>query len=529
MQLVECFVQECEQFGVTELFGIPGDFVLPFFQALEQNGTLPLHYLSHEPAAVFAADGAARITNKPSVVILTYGAGALNAVNAVAQAYVEHVPVVVIAGYPSAQEIERGLQIHHQAKHVDSQRSIFTEITATQVRIDQPETAGEKIREAFQTAKEKSRPVLIELPRNATEFQVKAVENYHPKPPNMQHVEHTLAPVITALQKAKRPVILAGVDVRRFTATAELEHLAARLNIPMLSTFMGRASIHQHHPMYRGIFLDKSDQHATQLISEADCILQVGVIRTDSNFAANMALFPEDKVFDLQQHGPELSLCTQLRVLGEMLPLAYTEETMSVCGTQNSVETEVFCASRVAQVVEQIMGKQDQTFPVVSDVGDCLFASLNAYPTLLLAPAFYASMGYAIPAAYGVMAATGMRPLIFVGDGAFLMTGLELGHFTRAGYAPIIVLFNNKKWDMIEAFSPGLGCTKLEHWNYVQLAEAMGGKGVSVSNEDELAQAFDNALMDTTRFTLIEAQLAPNSRTAKLQGFADGFLAAGRC
>lgn len=242
-------------------------------------------------AAVFAADGAARVTNKPSVVILTYGAGALNAVNAVAQAYVEHVPVIVVAGYPSAQEIERGLQIHHQAKHVDSQRSIFTEITATQVRIDRPETAGEKIRKAFQTAKEESRPVLIELPRNATEFQVKAIENYRPKPPNMQYVEHTLAPVITALQKAKRPVILAGVDVRRFAATAELEHLAARLNIPMLSTFMGRASIHQHHSMYRGIFLDKSDQHATQLLSEADCILQVGVIRTDSNFAANMTLF----------------------------------------------------------------------------------------------------------------------------------------------------------------------------------------------------------------------------------------------
>lgn len=476
MQLVECFVRECEQFEVRELFGIPGDFVLPFFQALEQNGSLPLHYLNHEPAAVFAADGAARITNKPSVVILTYGAGALNAVNAVAQAYVEHVPVVVVAGYPSAQEIERGLQIHHQAKHVDSQRSIFKEITATQVRIDQPETAAEKIREAFQTAKERSRPVLIELPRNATEFQVKAVENYQPNPPNMQHLEHIVAPVITALQKAKRPVILAGVDVRRFNATAELEHLATRLNIPMLSTFMGRASINQHHPMYCGIFLDKSDQHATQLLSEADCILQVGVIRTDSNFAANMALFPDNKVFDLQQHGPELSLRTQLRELGEALPSAFTAENMSICRNRNSVETEVFCASRVAQVVEQIMSKKDHTFPVVSDVGDCLFASLNAYPTLLLAPAFYASMGYAIPAAYGVMAATGMRPLVFVGDGAFLMTGLELGHFTRAGYAPIIVLFNNKKWDMIEAFSPGLGCTKLEHWNYVQLAEAMGGQ-----------------------------------------------------
>src|SRR5690606_33738677 len=107
------------------------------------------YYLSHEPSVVFAADAAARISNKPSVVILTYGAGALNAVNAVAQAYVEHVPLVVIAGFPSQTEIDRGLQIHHQAKTVDSQRDIYREITAAQFRLDNAQSAGVDIHAAL--------------------------------------------------------------------------------------------------------------------------------------------------------------------------------------------------------------------------------------------------------------------------------------------------------------------------------------------------------------------------------------------
>src|SRR5690606_12409882 len=165
MLLVGAVLHELDVFGVKQLFGIPGDFVLPLFEQLQQRNRLPLYYLSHEPSAVFAADAAARISNNPAVVILTYGAGALNAVNAVAQAYVEHVPLSLIAGFPGQSESDRGLQIHHQAKTVDAQRDIYREITAAQYRLDYPARAGEDIRVALSTAKQQSRPVLLEIPR----------------------------------------------------------------------------------------------------------------------------------------------------------------------------------------------------------------------------------------------------------------------------------------------------------------------------------------------------------------------------
>ena len=531
MLLVDALLAEFELFGVKQLFGIPGDFVLPLFEQLQQRDRLPLYYLSHEPSAVFAADAAARISNKPAVVMLTYGAGALNAVNAVAQAYVEHVPLVVIAGFPSEQEIQRGLQIHHQAKTVDSQRDIYREITACQVRLDNAERAGADIRLALQTAAEQSRPVLIEIPRDAVHFSTSLAGQYQAPQVPEQELALAVAHLSDKLKAAKRPVILAGVDVRRFDAVAELQQLALHLNIPFCSTLMGRASFDQQHPLYRGIFLDKSDVRPAQLLQQADLILQIGVIKTDSNFAAHAALFPAEKVIEIEQNNLKLDLVTYHQLQLKALLGAVNAQLIPPFSSQLQADTQAeadavgFSASAVVQRLDKRLSAGSETVPVISDIGDCLFASLHANPSLMLAPAFYASMGYAVPAAVGVQAVTGLRPVVLVGDGAFLMTGLELGHCVRYGFAPIVIVFNNRRWDMIEAFSPKLQCTHLDHWQYADLARGMGGQGMQVSNLADFEHALELAL-SCNRFSLIEVMIPAQSRSERLNAFAAGFLGA---
>ena len=531
MLLVDALLAELELFGVKQLFGIPGDFVLPLFEQLQQRDRLPLYYLSHEPSAVFAADAAARISNKPAVVLLTYGAGALNAVNAVAQAYVEHVPLVVIAGFPSEQEIQRGLQIHHQAKTVDSQRDIYREITACQVRLDKVERAGEDIRLALKTAAEQSRPVLIEIPRDAVHFRTTLPGQYQSPQVPVQELALAVAHLTDKLKAAKRPVILAGVDVRRFGAVSELQQLAENLNIPFCSTLMGRASFDQQHPLYRGIFLDKSDVRPTQLLQDADLILQIGVIKTDSNFAAHAALFPAEKVIEIEQNNLKLDLVTYHQLPLNALLAALNAQNMPPfagqfpLAQQEETPARQFSASAVVQHLDKRLAESSQTVPIISDIGDCLFASLHAKPSLMLAPAFYASMGYAVPAAVGVQAVTGLRPVVLVGDGAFLMTGLELGHCVRYGFAPIVIVFNNRRWDMIEAFSPNLQCTHLDHWHYADLARGMGGLGMQVNSLNDFDQALELALA-SKRFTLIEVMVPESSRSERLNAFAAGFLGA---
>ncbi|MCD1598239.1 thiamine pyrophosphate-binding protein [Rheinheimera aquimaris] len=534
MLLVDALLHELDGFGVKQLFGIPGDFVLPLFEQLQQRNTLPLYYLSHEPSVVFAADAAARISNNPAVVILTYGAGALNAVNAVAQAYVEHVPLVVIAGFPSQSEIDRGLQIHHQAKTVDSQRDIYREITVAQFRLDNAQSAGADIHAALLTAKQQSRPVLLEIPRDAVQMHTSLGSAELQEASSLDELELAATDLAARLAQAKQPVILAGVDVRRFDAVAELEALAKKLNIPFVSTLMGRASFNQQHPLYAGIFLDKTDIRPTQLLRDADLILQVGVIKTDSNFAAHSELFPLHKVVCIEQNqlklGPatyhQLALKPLLAALQKHTTVRY--EHSSVPAAPSLKPDKSLNATSVVQRLDQVLAAGKQTVPLISDIGDCLFASLHANPSLMLAPAFYASMGYAVPAAFGVQAVTGLRPVVLVGDGAFLMTGLELGHFTRYGFAPVIIVFNNQRWDMIEAFAPGLNCTNLTSWHYAELARSMGGNGTQVSNLDDFEQVLQQALDNSESFSLIEVMLPPGSRTSRLNNFAAGFKAAGQ-
>ena len=115
--------------GAREIFGIPGDFVLPFFKVIEESAILPYYTLSHEPGVGFAADAAARYHSGLGVAVVTFGAGAFNLVNPIAGAYAERSPVVVVAGAPGAHERASGFGVHHQAGSIDTQTAVFREIT----------------------------------------------------------------------------------------------------------------------------------------------------------------------------------------------------------------------------------------------------------------------------------------------------------------------------------------------------------------------------------------------------------------
>ncbi len=142
--------------------------MLPFFQVIEDSGILPHFTLSHEPGVGFAADAAARFHCGLGVAVVTYGAGAFNLVNAVAGAYAERSPVVVIAGAPGARERASGFVVHHQARSLDTQMAVFREITCDQAVLTEPETAPADIARVLRSARERSLPVYIELPRDLT-------------------------------------------------------------------------------------------------------------------------------------------------------------------------------------------------------------------------------------------------------------------------------------------------------------------------------------------------------------------------
>ena len=162
-------------YGAREIFGIPGDFVLPFFKVIEESSILPFYTLSHEPAVGFAADAAARYHSGLGVAVVTYGAGAFNLVNAVAGAYAERSPAVVVAGAPSARERASGLLLHHQVRSVDTQLAVYREVTCDQAVLNDPQAAPVEIARVLRSARERSLPVYIEFPRDLVNEAASAV------------------------------------------------------------------------------------------------------------------------------------------------------------------------------------------------------------------------------------------------------------------------------------------------------------------------------------------------------------------
>src|SRR5262249_10258123 len=193
--------------GARELFGIPGDFVLPFFKVIEDSAILPHYTLSHEPAVGFAADSAARYKGGLGVAVVTYGAGAFNLVNAVAGAYAERSPVVVVSGAPGARERASGLFVHHQARAIDSQLAVFREITCDQAVLNDPAAAPQEIARTLRSARELSLPVYIELPRDLVGAATQAVPVLPRRPADPGALAECADEILQRLANAKAPVI----------------------------------------------------------------------------------------------------------------------------------------------------------------------------------------------------------------------------------------------------------------------------------------------------------------------------------
>jgi len=556
MILADLLQRQLSDNGIYDLYTIPGDFILPWLGALEsgqrqQAKPLRLIQLSHEPSAVYAADAAARWRNAPSAVMLTYGAGTLNAVNAIAQAYMEYVPLLVFAGYPSQHEAASGLLLHHQVSDLNAQRRILTEVTCGQCRLDDPATAAQQLTEMIQRAISESKPVLIELPRDMANAQVLC----SPLPEKQSGASDDVNQ--TVLRNAQRqleqfcldlptkvitPCLLVGVKAKRFGFDHAVTELAQRCGLPALTTLLGRGVLDISAASYKGVYSGAKEDPALPWLQQSDLLICAGVIRSDSNFAAHPGLLADRPVLWVDEQQTQLpdGRVIKLPALEVLAALqhAFTaraeakpqvqitadpgENAFKSASEQNGQTAGVWRSDTLVNRLHQLLSQQSQTYPFVVDIGDCLFAALSANPSTLIAPAFYASMGFAVPAALGLQLSSGLRPIVLVGDGAFQMTGLELGHCQRYGLNPIVIVLNNQSWGMIKAFAPELTAAGLAGWQYAALGRAMGCGASQIWNLHQFDGALADALADTRRPRLIEVMLPQHGYSETLASFQRG-------
>ena len=532
MNLIESLLQALKDHGARQIFGIPGDFALPYFRIIEQSKILPLYTLSHEPGVGFAADASARVNMGLGVAAVTYGAGALNMVNAVAAAYAEKSPVVVLSGAPGKGESRSGLLLHHQAKTLDSQFQMFKEITCDQVKLDDIARAPADIARVLANCLRNSEPVYIEIPRDMVALPCAAVVREAEPEVDQDALDACVDEILGRLQSAKSPVMMAGVEVRRYGLETKVSQLSRRLGLPVVTSFMGRGLLADHDAPLVGTYMGVAGlPEVTRLVEESDGLLLLGEIICDTNFAVS-----ETKI-DLRKTIQALDgqVTMGYHSYAQIPIVALVDRLLERAGTQNRalpVKSQVFphglvaddspiTPTDIATAVNDLMATHGK-MPIASDMGDCLFTAMEIAQTALVAPGYYATMGYGVPAGLGIQAATGQRPLILVGDGAFQMTGWELGNCKRYGWDPIVLLFNNASWEMLRTFQPESSFNDLGHWGFAEMASGLGGHGVRVNTRAELQDALNQAVVTRGCFQLIEITIPRGVLSNTLQRFVAG-------
>src|SRR5262245_61697372 len=284
MQLSEFLFDELHSRGVRQVFGIPGDYVLNLYEALEKYGKFRLLTFSHEPGVGFAADAAARITNGLGVCLVTYGAGGLNMVNSVACAYAEKSPLVIISGGPGMLEKRRGVLVHHEVKSYESQLKVYNEVVEYGAILENPQSAAAEIRKALDLALQLMRPVYLEVPRDMVFSEITVPETFEPMGlnPDEGALAEASEEILDRLATSQHPVLVVGVETHRFGLQKKIVALAEQLQIPVVSSVLGRGVFPTTHPQFKGTYLGTvSPAPLRKIVEQSDCLLLLGVLISD--------------------------------------------------------------------------------------------------------------------------------------------------------------------------------------------------------------------------------------------------------
>jgi len=524
-------IEQLHGHGVDHVFGIPGDYVLSLFDLMARHKKLRLINTCDEQGAGFAADAYARIRGLGAVCV-TYCVGGLKIANTTAQAYAEKSPVVVISGAPGMEERLNNPMLHHKVKDFDTQLRVFKEFTVASALLDNPATAPEEIDRVIHAALRYKRPVYLELPRDMV---TKACPAHHThdqaaEKSDPESLKEALGEAVSLINGAKRPVILAGVEIHRFGLQAQLLAFAQKTGIPVASTILGKSVISEKLPIYLGLYEGATGQDSVrEYVESSDCLIILGAFMTDLNLGVYTAnIDPGRSIYAISEkisikhhHYDDILFEDFIRGLNESPIRARTPDALPHRTPPEPLPpgngTDPIT---VKQLFNRLNAFLKKNTVVIADVGDTLFGAndlLIHEATEFLSPAYYASLGFAVPAAIGVqLAAPGNRPLVLTGDGSFQMTGMELSTMARFKLNPVVIVLDNKGYSTERPILDG-PFNDIHPWNFSRIPEVLSaGKGFHVTTEAQLDRALAEAEAYVHGFTLIEVSIDRDDRSPAL-------------
>jgi indolepyruvate decarboxylase len=530
LSIGQYLIRRLGDYGIRHVFGLPGDYVLSFYSMLEKS-PLDLVNCTREDCAGFAADGYARV-NGMGAVCVTYSVGGLSLANSIAGAYAEKSPVVLISGAPGLGERSSDPLLHHRVREWQTQLEVFDKLCAASREINDPATAFRDIDFLLDTAHRLKRPVYLELPRDMVSVvpeQIRAFTRPSERS-DPDALEEAVQEAVAKIEAAARPVIIAGVELHRYGLQREAIALAEAAGIPIAATMLAKSVISEVHPLFIGLYEGAlGREEVTTFVEESDCIILLGTLLTDIDLGIFTAkLDPTKSIYATSDelrishhHFHHVRLQDFIQALAAARPRAARRPLpRSPVEAQGPFALEPDRPITTTRLVRRLDESLDDRTIVIADVGDALFASSELVirgQTEFLSPAYYTSMGFAVPAALGAkMARPDLKVVALVGDGAFQMTGMELSTIVRRGLAVTVIVLDNRGYGTERVIHEG-SFNDINPWEYQLLPQLLGGgTGYDVRTERDFDAAITAALADTSGMSIIRAHIAIDDHSVTL-------------
>lgn len=520
----DILIQALQDQGVDIVFGYPGGAVLQIYDAMYRN---PIRHIltRHEQGAIHAAEGYARVMNKPGVVIATSGPGATNLVTGIADAMIDSIPLVIFTGQVATTVI--GTDAFQEADIM----GITTPITKHNYQVQDVNDIPRIVKEAFHIANTgRKGPVLIDFPKNVS--QQLFDQNNPPKAPdtlNLPGYQPTIKPnylqiqkAIQLLEKAEKPLILAGAGVLFANAKEQLTQFVEKYNIPVINTLLGLGSIHGDHPLFFGMAGMHGTATANDAICQTDLLINIGA-RFDDRLTGNLSTFaPNAQIVHIDIDPAEIgkNVPTDVPIVGDAKEalyallkkeinvkdltewLNYLNESKVKYPLWYEEAGDEVLPQQAVQLIHEIT-KGDAI--VTTDVGQhqmwaAQYYRLNNDHSWVTSGGL-GTMGFGFPAAIGAQFGRPDRKVIsIVGDAGFQMTNQELALLKEFNLPVKVIILNNsclgmvRQWQQTfyeERYSSSLMPVQPD---FVKLAEAYGIKGYRIETIHEAKEILEQAI-----------------------------------
>ena len=530
--LVQSFIDQ----KVDYIFGYPGGAVLPLYDAF-YDGKVPHILTRHEQGAVHAAEGYARVTGKPGVVVVTSGPGATNTITGIADAMSDSIPLIVITG-----------QVHRPGIGKDAFQeadllSMTTPITKHNYQVTDVKDIPKIIDEAFHIASTgRKGPVVIDFPKDIGVLETVEVEPRDLDLPgyqlNLNPEDKEIEQIIQMMSVAKRPIILAGAGVNHAEASKELTEFANKFKIPVVNTLLGLGSIPYSDPLFLGMGGMHGSYASNMALTECDLLINFGS-RFDDRLASKPDEFAQDaKVIHVDIDPSEINkiIPTDLGVIADA---KLTLEALLEYDAHELMHNECYehCLSNKAtypfrydtptddfvkpqQAIEYIGKITDGDALVSTDVGQHQMWVAQYYPFKthgqIITSGGLGTMGFGIPAAMGAKFAYPDKTVVaFVGDGGFQMTNQEMAILNEFDNDIKIVLINNGTLGMVKQWQDKFYSQRFSHSvfsgqpDFMKLSESYGVKSFMIDSNEKLESTLDEAFAHKGP-ALIEIRISPS-------------------